>query len=53
MTIETAANKVSRQKFKKPGEEMIRIILGVIIGFIVWSIVWVGGEATLAAVSPD
>jgi hypothetical protein len=31
---------------------MVRIILGVIVGFIVWSIVWVGGEATLAALSP-
>ncbi|MEO7659870.1 MAG: hypothetical protein ABIV48_09670 [Pyrinomonadaceae bacterium] len=31
---------------------MIRIILGVITGFIVWSIVWIGGEATLAMLSP-
>lgn len=32
---------------------MVRIILGVIVGFIVWSIVWVGGQATMVALSPD
>ena len=32
---------------------MIRIVLGVIVGFIVWSIVWLGGQATLAALSPN
>jgi hypothetical protein len=32
--------------------EMVRIILGVVIGFIVWSIVWLGGEETIATLSP-
>ena len=32
---------------------MARIIIGIAVGFVVWSIVWVGGEQTLASLSPD